>query len=165
MCLSERQCVFQRDNVSSGDTMWLSETWCPSHKLTSRSSPDMFPASIRIKMMRETHWWCQKYPEYLKNHENPPPKKISQKNLNFFGKKYVDVKLKIRLFCGFRPYGFENRESGGARNWGVGGRAQPLNPPHPEWGARRVRPAASRWHLFNFLDLRCALHLPPTLPI
>ena len=56
MCFPERQCVFQRDNVSSGDTMWLPETGCPGHKLTSRSSPDLFPASIRIKMMRETRW-------------------------------------------------------------------------------------------------------------
>ena len=42
---------------------------------------------------------------------------FTTKNLNFFGKNYVDVKLKIRLFCGFRPYGFENR--GGFR--GVSG--------------------------------------------
>ena len=72
MSLPERQCVFGRDNVSSGKTMWLPETGCPGHKLTSRSSPDMFPASIRIKMMREIHWACQNCSEYFKNHENQP---------------------------------------------------------------------------------------------
>ena len=73
MCLRERQCVFGRDNVSSGKTMCLPGTRRPSQKLTSRSSLDVFPASIRTKMMREIHWSCQNCPEYVKNHENQPP--------------------------------------------------------------------------------------------
>ena len=45
------------DTLSSEDPgMWRPETGCPAQKLTSRLSPDLFPASIRIKMMRETHW-------------------------------------------------------------------------------------------------------------
>ena len=116
MCLPEIQCIFQTHNVSTGDTMcvpetkcvWsrdtmsLPETACPGQKLTSRLSPDMFPASIRIKMMRETRWQRQKCPEYLKNHENSPPIFFSKK-FKILGKQFVDVKLKIKLFCGFKP--------------------------------------------------------------
>ena len=72
MCVPETQCVFRRHNVCSGDTMWPPDTGCPGQKMTSRLSPDLFPASIRIKMMREIRWYRQKCPEYLKNHENPP---------------------------------------------------------------------------------------------
>ena len=103
MCFLERQCVSWRDNMSSGDTMRLPDTGCPGQKLTSRWSPDLFPASIRITMMREVHWSYQKCPEHMKNHENQPPKFFLTKILNFFGKKYVDVKLKIIVFCAFTP--------------------------------------------------------------
>ena len=88
MCLPETQCGFQRHNVVSGDTMWLLETQCdfqrqdvclsdtyqvfPGHKLTSRSSPDLFPASIRIKTIREIRWSCQHSPECRKKYENQP---------------------------------------------------------------------------------------------
>ena len=70
MCLRDLQCVFERDNVSSGETMWLPETGCPGHKLTSRSSPDMFPASNRTKTIRLIHWSDQNCSEWFKNHEN-----------------------------------------------------------------------------------------------
>ena len=43
MCLLETQCGFRRHNVASRDTMWLPETGCPSHNLTSRSSLELFP--------------------------------------------------------------------------------------------------------------------------
>ena len=55
MWLPARQCGFRRDNVASGETMWRAETGCPRHKLTSKSSLDLFPASIRIKYTAAEH--------------------------------------------------------------------------------------------------------------
>ena len=88
MYVRERQCIFGRDNVSSGESMWLPERECVfprdnvssrenvpvsetyrvflGHKITSRSSADVLPASIRIKMIQEIRWSCRIYPKYLK---------------------------------------------------------------------------------------------------
>ena len=89
--LPKKKCVCGRNNVRLGETMSLPDTGCPGHKLTSRWSPDMFPASIRIKMTREIHWACQKCPEQMKIHENQFPKKKNAKQISFFLEKNTSM--------------------------------------------------------------------------
>ena len=62
----DRECLCPRERVSMSETgsvyvrdgEFFRDTYrvFPEHKLTSKSSLDLFPASIRIKMMRETRW-------------------------------------------------------------------------------------------------------------
>ena len=120
MCLRERQYVFGRDDVSSGETMWLPETGCLGHKLTSRSSPDLFPASIRIKMMREIHWSCQNCPEHMKIHENQPPTKKIDKKYIFFLKKIRRCKIENSTILRVQTIGLPKSRGarGGALGWG-----------------------------------------------
>ena len=105
MWLPEKQCGFRRDNVASRDK--TSES-----KLTSRSSPDAFRASIRTKMMREIHG-----PVRIVQNTSKNMKSKLQVCFKFFSKQidkiYVDVKLKMTPSCGSRRWAFLKTGRGG----------------------------------------------------
>ena len=58
LCPRQRMSMSGTESVYVRDTEFFRDTHrvFPGHKLTSKSSPYLFPASIRIKMMREIRW-------------------------------------------------------------------------------------------------------------
>ena len=109
MWLPERQCVFQRDNVASGETMWLLERQCGVRRqdvLTIDWPPDRLRTCFRHQSELK---WCEKLTGDVRNVQNTSKitkirfQQIFTKNLKNWIKNYVDVKLKIKLFCGFKP--------------------------------------------------------------
>ena len=117
----DRECICPRQRMSMSETENVSETHTECFRVINWP-----PSRLRTCFRHQSESkWCEKFAGNVRNVRNTL--RIMKIRLHFFsrfffqnfGKKYVDVELKIKLFCGFRPYEFENR-AGGVRE-GPGG--------------------------------------------